>query len=141
MGWRFDKGSCWVWAKGFGLAGDVAPLVFDRRPYTVYYQDIQGKVQSIKRTPPPKLHEVLPTDSVELTSTKGDDFRAGDVLTVENINPRYPNTLQLRSGSGDTTFVEYFDVNLRSEIAPRQDGRDPLDQPAVKLSNRYLMWP
>lgn len=123
------------------MAGDIAPLVFDRRPYTVYYQDMQGKVQEIKRTPAPKLHDALPTDTVDLLTTKSDDFRAGDSLTVQHINPRYPNTLQVRSNSGETTFVEYFDVNLRNEIAPRQDGRDPMDQPSVKINNRYLTWP
>ncbi|MBM4250451.1 MAG: hypothetical protein FJ146_00590 [Deltaproteobacteria bacterium] len=123
------------------MASDIASLVFDRRPYTVYYQDMQGAVQTLKRTPAPKLHEALPTDTVELLSTKSDDFRAGDVMTVQHINPRYPNTLQLRNGSGDTTFVEYLDVNLKNEVAPRQDGRDPMDQPSVKTSNRYLMWP
>ena len=122
------------------MADGASPIVFDRTPYTVYYQDLHGAVQTLKRTPPPKLHEALPADIVELTATKSDDFKAGDTLTVQHINPRYPNTLQLRNGQGDTTFVDYFDVNLKREIAPRP-GLDPLDQPSISIDNRYLMWP
>ena len=110
---------------------------FSRSPYTVTYLDLQGKQQTLRRVPPPKLHEMLPTDIVELTTRKNEDFETGDLADVYHINVRHPNVLQLRNDDGLTTFVEYFDVDLHEEVAPRP-GRDPRDLPD---NNRYLIWP
>ena len=124
------------------MADDIGPISFPRTPYTVTYQDLQGKLQSIRRLPPPKLHDILPTDVVELTHKKNDDFAAGDQYTVKNISPRQPNTLQIVNSQGDTTFVDYFDVNLLGELSPSKlNAEVSSDQPNLRLSNRYLMWP
>lgn len=112
-------------------------IYFSRRPYTVTYTDLQGEKKSIRRVPPPKLHEALPTDVVELNRKRSDDFPAGDDYEVSYINPRHPNTLQLKNDDGQTTFVEYFDVTLEEERAPRA-GVDPRDRP---VNNKYLLWP
>lgn len=113
-------------------------IKFDRKPYTVTYrEDATGEIKTIQRRPPPKLHEALPTDIVELNHKKSDDFEAGDNVEVTYINPRHPNTLQIKNSAGDTTFVEYYDANLKEEVAPRA-GVDPRDRPQ---SNRYLIWP
>jgi hypothetical protein len=118
------------------LADDA--IKFDRKPYTVTYrEDATGQMKTIRRTPPPKLHEALPTDIVELNHKKSDDFRKGDEVEVVYINPRHPNTLKIRNGDGVTTFVEYYDANLKEEVAPRPDV-DPRDRP---VNNRYLLWP
>ena len=122
------------------MADASSPISFSRTPYIVTYQDLQGNQQTLRRTPPPKLHDILPNDVVELTVTKSDDFQAGESALVDNINPKHANTLQLKNSRGDTTFLDYFDVNLLNEVAPRE-GRDPVDQPSVQISNRYLMWP
>ena len=110
---------------------------FDRTPYKVTYQDLNGKMQTIRRVPPPKLHDMLPTDIVELTQKKSDDFRDGDQVEVKAINPRHANTLQLVNQNGDTTFMDYYELNLIDEVAPR-DGVHPMDRPK---NNRYLIWP
>ena len=110
---------------------------FSRRPYTVTYRDMEGVQRTIKRTPPPKLHDALPTDVVSLNRKRNDDFDAGGEFEVKSINPRHPNTLQLEDDDGRTTFVDYFDVTLEKEVAFR-DGVDPRDKP---VNNRYLLWP
>jgi hypothetical protein len=121
---------------GFGRMSDD-PIRFSRVPYTVTYQDLAGKIQTIRRVPPPKLHDALPTDIVELTQKHSDDFEAGDEAEVQYINPKHPNVLQIRNGKGDTAFIDYFDMNLIDEVAPRA-GVDPRDKPQ---NNRYLLWP
>lgn len=110
---------------------------FPRTPYTVTYRDQHGDMQKIRRVPPPKLHDALPTDIVTLTHKKNDDFEAGDKLEVANISPRQPNVLQLRNGDGQTTFVDFYDVKLEEEVAIRE-GVDPRDRP---VNNKYLLWP
>lgn len=112
-------------------------IKFDRTPYKITYQDAQGKLQTVRRVPPQKLHPILPTDIVELNIKENDDFRAGDEAEVAYINPRHANILQIRNSKGDTKFVPYFDVDLKEEVAPRE-GVDPRDKPA---NNRYLLWP
>lgn len=113
-------------------------IKFDRTPYTVTYQDLEGKTQKIRRTPPPKLHPALPTDRVILTRKKNDDYDKGDDFEVVNISPRQPNVLQIRGKNG-TTFIDHYDIDIENviEIAPR-DGVDPRDKP---VNNKYLLWP
>lgn len=115
----------------------VDPIKFDRKPYKVQYTDQNGKIQTITRRPPPKLHDALPTDIVELTRKKNDDWDAGDDFEVKNINPRHPNTLQIVNGDGVSTFVSSYDMKLKRMVAPR-DGVEALDVPE---RNRYLLWP
>jgi hypothetical protein len=99
--------------------------------------DLKGEKHTIKRTPPLKAHEILPTDIVKLTNKRSDDFQAGDELEVKHIPGRHPNTLQLVDDDGGTTFVDYHEVTLEEKIAPRL-GVDPRDNPEA---NRYLLWP
>lgn len=110
---------------------------FSRKPYLVTYNDLNGEKHTIRRVPPPKLHPMLPTDVVELTRKKNDDFQAGDEFEVIHINQRHPNVLQLQDDDGKTTFVDFYDATLKEEVALR-DGVDPRDRP---VNNRYLLWP
>jgi hypothetical protein len=112
-------------------------IIFDRKPYIVSYTDQAGKLQKIRRVPPPKLHEALPTDKVELTRKHSDDFDTGDVVTVKSINPRHANTLKIENSDGKTAFISYFEMNLKEKIAPR-GGVSPEQTPE---RNQYLLWP
>ena len=112
------------------------PIVFDRKPYTVQYME-NGEVKTIKRRPPPKIHDMLPTDIVELTKKRNDDWDLGDVREVKNINPKHPNTLQLVNDDGVTTFISCYDLKMNKMIAPR-DGVDIVEMPE---RNQYLLWP
>jgi hypothetical protein len=118
------------------MADDNA-IKFDRTPYTVTYKDLAGETKTIRRVPPPKLHDTLPTDIVTLTHKRNDDFPEGEDFEVKSISPRQPNTLQLVAADGSTTFVEYFDTKLKDEVAPR-NGVDPRDRPK---NSKYLLWP
>ncbi len=114
-----------------------APIRFDRKPYTVtYFKD--GVKHTIRRTPPPKLHDMMPKDIVELTQSKNDDWQAGDDFKVKGINPRHPNVLQIENGSGEATFVDYYDLKLEQMVGEREGGVSPQDLP---INNRYLLWP
>jgi hypothetical protein len=113
------------------------PIQFDRKPYIVRYTDQDGKPQTLRRVPPPKLHDALPTDKVELTKTRSDDFEAGDVLTVKNINPRQANTLQVENSDGQTTFINHYEMFLKEKMAARGDV--PAEQ--LPERNKYLLWP
>ncbi len=124
------------------------PIKFAREPYTVKYVDLAGEVKSIRRVPPPKLHDALPQDSVEITRKKNDDFRAGDSVEVVGITSRQPNVLQVRNEKGQTTFIDYFDMRL-DEMGPSPSEGEKLstslpqdwyrDRPTT--DNRYLIWP
>ncbi len=109
---------------------------FSRVPYTVtYYKD--GEKHTIRRQPPPKLHDIEPEDEVKLTRAKNDDFREGDTLTVKGISPRQPNVLQLVNEDGLSTFVDYYDTKIE-EMRGKRNGVDVIDLP---INNRYLLWP
>ncbi|SMF38037.1 hypothetical protein [Pseudobacteriovorax antillogorgiicola] len=111
-------------------------IQFNRKPYKVtYYKD--GERKTIRRVPPPKLHDMLPKDKVSLTRGKNDDFETGDEFTVKHINQRHPNVLQVTNDDGRSTFIDYYDLKLEQKIAKR-NGVDPLDFPE---NNRYLRWP
>ncbi len=99
--------------------------------------DLKGEKQTIRRRPPLKAHSMLPTDIVNLKHKKSDDFPEGEELTIKHIPEKHANTLQLVNEEGQTTFVDYFDVELDEEIAPRL-GVEPADRIA---NNAYLMWP
>ena len=121
--------------ESYYLEYDLA-IQFNRQPYKVtYYKD--GEKHIIRRRPPPKLHQLLPKDEVSLKLSKNADYQAGDEFTVKHINQRQPNVLQLENDSGQTTFVDYYDLNLEAKRA-LPGGESPLDLPE---NNRYLLWP
>lgn len=113
------------------------PIQFDRKPYFVSYIDTEGKQQKIRRVPPPKLHDALPTDKIQLTKKRSDDFNEGDIVTVSSINPRHANTLKVENKDGQTTFVDYYDMVLKEKRAAR--GGIPAEQ--LPERNKYLLWP
>lgn len=111
-------------------------IQFSRRPYKIsYYKD--GVQKTIRRVPPPKLHDILPQDVVELKTRKNDDWPGGDEYTVRHINPRHPNTIQLEDDDGNTTFVSHYDLELTEEVAARAGKRFQ----DVPRNNKYLLWP
>jgi hypothetical protein len=110
---------------------------FKRKPYTVSYLDLKGEKQTVVRRPPLKAHPMLPTDIVSLKIKRSDDFPEDEELTIKHIPEKHSNTLQLVNDEGQTTFVDYFDVELEEEVAARA-GVDPIDKIA---NNKYLMWP
>ncbi len=114
----------------------MSEVKFNRTPYTVTYMK-DGEKKTIRRVPPPKLHEMLPDDLVSLTRGKNADFKAGDEFTVKGINPRHPNVLQLTNEDGIDTFIDHYDLRLE-EIRSTRDGVEPIDMP---INNRYLLWP
>ncbi len=107
-----------------------------RTPYTVTYMK-DGVKHTIRRQPPPKLHEMEVEDEVRLLRSKNDDFKAGETLTVKGISPRQPNVLHLVNEDGLSTFVDYYDANLET-MRGQRNGMDVLDMP---INNRYLLWP
>lgn len=113
------------------------PIQFDRKPYFITWKDDAGELRKIRRVPPPKLHDALPTDIVKLTSKRSDDFPEGAELTVKHINPRHANTLQVQNDDGQTTFVSYRDIDIKEKIAPR----DGIPREQLPERNRYLLWP
>lgn len=124
----------WVLFSGVDCLSD--PIQFPRQPYFVTYYK-EGVKHTLRRVPPPKLHDMLPQDVVSLKERHNADWKAGEEVTVRHINPRHANTLQLEKKNGETTFVTYFDLDLIEEVGPRIDG-DSLDRPR---NNRYLLWP
>ena len=112
-------------------------ISFARKPYNVVYTDFHtGELVTVKRRPPAKDHEMLPTDIVELKTKKNDDWEEGGEYTVKHISHRQPNTIQLRNDAGDTTFVESFDLELVEEVAYREGKVTDEER-----RNRYLTWP
>lgn len=110
---------------------------FNKKPFQTIYKDFHsGEIKSIKRRPPEKLHDILPTDVVELSQKKSDDFQEGDEFSVKHISYRAPNTLQLVNEQGQSTFVSSSDVILSEKVAYR--GKDQIDN---EEDNRYLLWP
>ena len=118
----------------------MAEVKFDRTPYTVKYMK-DGVQQKVRRTPPPKLHDLLPEDKVIISRRKGEAWDAGDEVTVKNITSRQPNTLQVEK-DGRTTFLPYFDVRFSERPgAPDVIAQDDLKVAGDPLGSRYLLWP
>jgi hypothetical protein len=108
------------------------------RPYTVTYRDFHtGELKKVTRRPPPKLHDMLPTDQVQLTYKKNDDWLPGDEVRVKHISPKQPNILQVEKDDGSTTFVSHYDARLLEKLAP-EHGESLMEDPKF---NRYLLWP
>ncbi len=109
--------------------------VYDRTPYNVeYYKD--GQKQTIRRVPPPKLHDIEEGDEVTITKKKGDDWDAGDTVDIKAIQSRQPNTLTIEKSNGQYTFLPYDDVELKekSTLHYIREGKDP-------FGSQYLLWP
>ncbi|WGL60346.1 hypothetical protein QEJ31_01850 [Pigmentibacter sp. JX0631] len=109
--------------------------VYDRTPYNVeYYKD--GVKETIRRVPPPKLHDMEEGDEVKIIRKKGDDWDQGDRVDIKAINPRQANTLTIEKANGDYTFLSYDDVELKEKSALHyiREGRDP-------FGSQYLLWP
>ena len=112
-------------------------IYFRRKPYNTFYKDFHtGEVKKIKRRPPPKLHNMLPTDVVELKSKKNQDWEQGEEYKIKHLTYRAPNTIQLEDDDGLTTFVSSFDLDLVEKVAYR--GETQADSPDA---NKYLIWP
>lgn len=114
----------------------------DRRTYTVqYYKD--GKKVSLRRTPPPRLHDAEVGDKVTLLRKRNADWDEGDAAKVKSINPRQPNTLAVEHEDGTQyTFISALEVRRE----PRKGGFDVVSsdeaaQEADPLGAKYLMWP
>lgn len=112
---------------------------WSREPYTVtYYKD--GEKQTIRRRPPPKLHDALPNDTVTLTRSKNDDWKEGESFKVKNIQQRSPNVLQLVNEEGLTTFVDYYDAKMT--IKPEERLPEGVESKfELPINNKYLLWP
>lgn len=119
----------------------TSAIKFDRKPYTIKYMDQDGKQQSIRRVPPPKLHSALPTDKVELTKTLSDHFESGDELTVKSINPRHPNVVKVENSKGQSTFISHYDMKLKDKPAPRIEAGQTVSAEDIPIQNDYLLWP
>ena len=109
-----------------------------RKPYTAYYKDsITGEIKSIKRQPPKPQHSMLPTDTVELTTRKGEDWPANETYTIKHINFRQPNVIQLEDEQGKTTFVESSELKLIQKNSD-EIGVKQIDS---EIQGEYLVWP
>lgn len=115
----------------------LSEIRFSQRPYTVQYRR-DGEVRQYRRQPPPKLHEALPTDIVEIKNSASTHWREGESYEVKHINWKHPNVLQIKNDDGETTFVNYHDIALKKKVAPRGDTADVQSDPQA---NRYLQWP
>jgi len=117
------------------------PIKFDRKPYTVSYTDQNGVKQTIRRVPPPKLHAALPGDRVDITTTKSDDFRSGDSVSVKHINPRHPNVVQVQTADGRTTFLNFNEFRLNG-VDIQESGSSGSNKSFERTqSSKYLLWP
>ncbi len=80
---------------------------------------------------------MLPTDKVELTFGKNDDWREGNTYTVKHINTRHPNVIQIQDSEGNATFVPSHDLLLKEKVGLRP-GEERRDDP---ITSGYLTWP
>ncbi|MFK7873288.1 MAG: hypothetical protein AB8C84_08985 [Oligoflexales bacterium] len=111
---------------------------FSRKPYQVIYKDFHtGELKTIRRRPPAKNHEMLPTDVVSLKNTRNEKWQESDEVTVRHISHRAPNVLQVENADGQTTFVPSHDLNLEEKVA----WRFGQSSPESSDFNRYLRWP
>ena len=112
------------------------PIQFSRRPYTVKYIDLNGEMQTIRRKPPPKLHNIWPQDEVNLKEAKNADWEEGE-YSVSHINPKHPNVIQIENSDGQKTFVDYYNLELERAFGNRE-GKEAME---LAINNKYLLWP
>ena len=120
-------------------AKQVTEIGNDRRPYTVQYQK-DGQTHRIRRTPPPKLHEMRVEDKVTISRARSEFWAEGDDAKIIGISKRQPNMLQVEK-DGKRTFLPYFDVKF--EGRPGQSIMDEDTEKIAKdpLGSKYLLWP
>ena len=128
------------------MAAPMDGVSNDRKPYFVSWKDAQGQMQRIRRTPPPKLHDLNTGDEATLDRRLGDDFPAGSNVDIEASNPRHPNILKLKNDSGQTTFVPYFDLTGKVRRFRTVDGeRVQIENQSTSsdeyIDSSYLEWP
>ncbi len=112
-------------------------IKWSTKPYNVVFKDFHSnKLINIKRRPPEKLHEMLPTDKVELKFKKNDDWPEGE-YEVRHINYRSPNTIQIEDEKGSTTFVPSHELELTRKVA----HRDKNSENSSEIGYDYLGWP
>ena len=116
-------------------------IKFDRTPYKVSWRDSEGVQQTIRRVPPPKLHDALPKDQVRLSRTVSSTFKEGESFEVKHINPRHPNTLQLVNSEGKTTFVGYHDIALKKGVSKNSAEIARVEKENIELTQDHLRWP
>lgn len=107
-------------------------------PYIVSWYE-NGEKKTMRRVPPPRLHQMLPTDIVELKSKRSDDFKAGEEFEIKHIANRHPNTIQLVNSRGETTFVGFHHLELKEEVAERPGRLRGYVENSRK--NAYIPWP
>ncbi len=118
----------------------------DRKPYFVTWKDAKGELQRIRRTPPPKLHDLNEGDEATLDRRLGDDFPSGTDVAIEPSNRRQPNILKLKNENGQTTFVPYFDLTGKIRRFRTVDGERVADDTRSSgsddyVDSSYLEWP
>jgi hypothetical protein len=121
------------------MAGKIE---FSRAPYVVSYRSGDGEVKTIRRVPPPKLHEFQTDDVVTITRKRGDDWDVEQDVRVAGIAQRQPNTLMVEGKDGKHTFLTYSDVRAEpknlSDLAMREDFLEKQRDP---IGSDYLLWP
>ena len=117
------------------------PIKFDRKPYTISYVDNKGDKQTIRRVPPPKLHVGLPGDKVDITTTKSDDFRKGDSVSIKHINPRHPNVVQVQTSDGRTTFLNFNEFSVNGVETIKNGAPNASVAADRPIKSNYLLWP
>lgn len=113
-----------------------------RVPYTVSYRTSDGELKSIRRVPPPKLHEFQTEDMVTITRKRGDDWDADQEVKVVGISNRQPNTLMVERKDGRHTFLTYTDVRGRPKNAADETLKEDFqERQRDPLGSDYLLWP
>lgn len=111
------------------------------KPYKVTYRSVvDGELHTIRRTPPPQLHTLLPEDTVVLSHKKNDDWQIGEEYEVQAYTKRAPNTIKItNTETKDYTYVPYYDLKLKPKagVTMREDENGVVRP----ISNRYLGWP
>ncbi len=115
----------------------IKPPTASNGAYNVTWSE-NGVKKTIRRIPPPRLHTMLPEDVVELTTKRSDDFLKGEDYEIKAINPRHPNTIQIKNSEGQTTFVEYFKLEPEEKRILNADGTVAINTAKI---NKYLRWP
>lgn len=120
--------------------GLVAEVKFDRTPYKVqYYKD--GKKHTIRRIPPPKLHDMLPEDVVTISRKKNDDWDEDMTVKIKDIQRRQPNTLTIENDDGKYTFIDYTDVRFDGRPSEEFFSSEGAARAADPIGSKYLLWP
>ncbi len=121
---------------------DVDTIAPQQKRYTVEYRDFHtNKLVKIERTPPAKIHDILPTDTVKLSTPRNADWKAGEIVSVRALTLRNPNVLQLEKPNGDTTFVNSQDVELMTRSRSHPAGEGEKSKSDAAIPSRYLLWP